>query len=185
MWMAPCAANNCNASVVSLASNESCSIKSNITNNQDNIYFINSYNFGLTLAVVTGFANALRYELLHYVKDVETATMNFWVTVGPLVICLAGVPFETFTLLTTTECIIYFLCVVLLLYSLLAPYSLKFIPPYVYSLIRSQQLVVLFFLQIICIGIFKPGIGNWIEYVGATLSILACIGMSLFKYLKK
>ena len=184
IWTAPCAPNKLNISFKDNSSNGSsngtCSNERSITINHQ----YKDYAIGLALAISSGFANAFRYEMFHYAKDVNTTTFNFWLSLGGLAVGLVGAPFQTVALPTTAQCTMYFLGVVLIMYMLLTPYSIRYISPSVYALIRSQQLVVLFFLQLIFSGVFNPGVDNWLEYVGIGLCITACVGQPLLKYLE-
>ena len=174
MWIAPCALIQFNHTTGhSPTWNISTCANDNEIQNQT------EYVIGIMLASLSGISSAIRYELLHSVKDIPTATWNLWLTFGGTLICLSGALFEPFTLPTRTECIVYFLCIVFLAYNLLSPYSLQYIPPYVYSLIKSQQLVVSFLLQTSAGGMFMRGKNNWVEYVGAVCCMLACIAPSI------
>ena len=124
---------------------------------------------------------ALRYELVHHIGTISNTSLCFWIGLGGMVICVFGVPFESKSLPFQPQCVVYFLCVILLQYNLQEPFCLQYLSPSVYALIKSQQIPVLFMLQSSMSGVFKPGIGNWMETVGAILCVCACSFIPLYQ----
>lgn len=202
VWMAPCSIGNAddsanlvdksgttmfniNKSITQYVVNPNHNINltkkedwsSNVTNlpSAVPVSFVSSYWFGIVMSVISGVTIALRYEVLHHVHDVSALTFNFWIGIGGTAFCAIGIPLETLALPASTMCILFFVCVVTLQYSFTGPYCLKYMSPPSFSLIRSQYAVMLFFMQLAFHGIFKPGIGNWLEICGAALCIAGCM----------
>ena len=71
------------------------------------------------------------------------------------------------------------------LYAVNMPYCMQYIPPTVFAFIRSLQLVVLLVLQYTALSHVLPGLGNWLEILGAVLCIIGCMIGSLWQLIEE
>ena len=183
-WTSPCFKN---ISQLLPILNETILVE-NSTSSPESSGGISNEAFGYILVLISGSMVSVGLHVVKIsMKYITFITYSFWTgLIGAIFSAILMFIFEEPAFPTRPDCIGY-----LLIYAVgtaqsafIFPLCLTYVIPSVYGLILATKLVILVVLQYTWLSHIQPGLGNWVEILGAIVCLLGSTLGPMFQLVK-